>query len=70
MLVLMPIKLAYSPQPRGSQYFTLLPINGDSGVDRGPLSSFAAATLQMASREVQGNDMAIQIKLPPCFDSS
>ena len=70
MLVSMPIKPTYSPQPRGNWYFTLLPINGDSGVDRGPLSSFAVATLQVASREAQGNDMAIRIKLPPCFGSS
>ena len=70
VLVLMPIKLTYSPQPRGNRYFTLLPINGDSGMDRGPLSSFAAATLHVASREVQGNDMAVRIKLPPCFSSS
>ena len=39
-------------------------------MDRGPLSSFAAATLQVASCEVQGNDMAVWIKLPPCFGSS
>ena len=70
VLVSMPVKLTYSPQPQGNQYFTLLPINGDSGVDRGPLSSFAAATLQVASHEVQGKDMAIWIKLPPSFCSS
>ena len=39
-------------------------------MDRGPLSSFTAATLQVASREVQGKDMAVQIKLLPCFSSS
>ena len=39
-------------------------------MDRGPLSSFAAATLHMASREGRGDDMAIWIKLPPCFGSS
>ena len=70
VLVSMPIKLTYSPQPRGNRYFTLLPINGDSGMDHGPLSSFAVATLQVASCKVQGNGMAIQIKLPPCFGSS
>ena len=70
MLVLTPIKPTYSPQPRGNWYFTLLPINGDSGMDHGPLSSFAVATLQVASHEVQGNDMATRIKLPPCFGSS
>ena len=36
----------------------------------GPLSSFAVATLQVASHEAQGKDMAIWIKLPPCFSSS
>ena len=39
-------------------------------MDCGPLSLFAAATLQVASREAQGNDMAIWIKLLPCFGSS
>ena len=39
-------------------------------MDCGPLSSFAVATLQVASREAQGNDMAIRIKLLPCFGSS
>ena len=49
ILVLMPMKPTYSPQPQRSRYFTLLPINGDSGVDRGPLSSFTVATLHVAS---------------------
>ena len=70
VLVSMPIKPTYSPQPWGNRYVTLLPINGDSGMDHGPLSSFAAATLQVASHEAQGNDMAIRIKLLPCFSSS
>ena len=70
VLVSMPIEPTYSPQPQGNRYFTLLPINGDSGMDRSPLSSFTVATLQVASREVQGKDMAVQIKLPPCFGSS
>ena len=39
-------------------------------MDRGPLSSFAVATLHVASREGPGDDMAVQIKLPPCFGSS
>ena len=39
-------------------------------MDHGPLSLFTVATLQVASCEVQGNDMAIWIKLPPCFTSS
>ena len=70
MLVLTPIKPTYSPQPQGNRYFTLLPINGDSGMDCGPLSSFAVATLHVASREGRGDDMAVWIKLPPCFGSS
>ena len=69
-LVSMPMKPTYSPQPQRSRYFTLLPINGDSGVDHGPLSSFAAATLHMVSCEGQGDNMAVRIKLPPCFGSS
>ena len=39
-------------------------------MDHGPLSSFTAATLHVASHEGRGDDMAIQIKLPPCFGSS
>ena len=70
VLVSMPIKPTYSPQPRRSRYFTLLPINGDSGMYHGPLRSFAAATLHVASHEGRGDDMTIRIKLPPCFGSS
>ena len=70
VLVSMPIKPTYSPQPRRNWYFTLLPINGNSGMDCGPLSSFAVATLHVASHEGWGDNMAIQIKLPPCFGSS
>ena len=70
ILISTPTKPTYSPQPRRSQYFTLLPINGDSGMDRGPLSSFAVATLHMASCEGQGDDMAVWIKLLPCIGSS
>ena len=55
----MPMKLTYSPQPQGNRYFTLLPINGNPGTDRGPLSLFAVATLHMASCKGQGDDMAI-----------
>ena len=69
ILVSTPIKPTYSPQPRRNWYFTLLPINGDSGMDCGPLSLFAAATLHVASHEGWGDDMAIWIKLPPCFGS-
>ena len=39
-------------------------------MDRDPLSSFAAATLHMASCEGWGDNMAVWIKLLPCFGSS
>ena len=70
ILVSTPIKLTYSPQPRRGRYFTMLPINSDPDADHGPLSSFTAATLHVASREGRGNDMVVPIKLPPCFSSS
>ena len=70
ILVSTPTKPTYSPQPRKGKYFTMLPINGDPNVDRGPLGSFTATTLPIASREGCGGDMAICIKLPPCFSSS
>ena len=70
ILVLMPNQLTYSPQLRGRQYFTLVPINGNPNMDHGPLNLFAAATLYVASCEGRGGDMAIRIKLPPCFSSS
>ena len=59
ILVSMPMKPMYSPQPQRNWYFTLLPINGNPDVDCGPLSSFAVATLHVASREGQGDDMAV-----------
>ena len=51
VLVSMPSKPRYSPQPRGGKPYTLLPISGDPDIDRGPLHLFAAATLPIASRE-------------------
>ena len=51
VLVLTPMKPTYSPQPQRSQYFTLLPINSNPDMDHGPLSSFTAATLHVASCE-------------------
>ena len=33
ILVSMPMKPTYSPQPQRNRYFTLLPINGNSGVE-------------------------------------
>ena len=70
ILVSKPSKLTYSPQLQRGKYFTLQPMNGDPDADRSPLSSFAAATLPVASREGCGGDMTIHIKLPPCFGSS
>ena len=70
ILVSTPIKPTYSPQPWRGRYFTMLPISGDPDADCGPLSSFAAATLHVASREGRGDDMAVRIKLPPSFGSS
>ena len=58
ILVLTPMKPTYSPQPQRNWFFTLLPINSDSGADCGPLSLFTAATLHVASREGRGDDMA------------
>ena len=48
----------------------MLPINSNPDTDRGPLNSFATATLHVASQEGRGDDMAICIKLPPSFGSS
>ena len=70
VLVSMPNQPIYSPQPQGRRYFALVPINDDPDMDHWPLSSFAVATLHMASREGQGGNMGIRIKLPPCFNSS
>ena len=70
ILVSTPTKPTYSSQPRRGKYFTMLPFNGDLDADRGPLSSFTAATLPVASREGRGGDMVIHIKLLPCFGSS
>ena len=51
ILVSIPIKLTYSPQPWRGRYFTMLPINGNPDTDRRPLNSFATTTLHVASRE-------------------
>ena len=69
ILVSTPSKLTYSPQPRRGKYFTLLPINGDLDADHGPLSSFAAATLPVASREGHGGDMVIWNATPAARSS-
>ena len=70
VLMSMPTKPMFSPQPRRGKHLTLLPISGDPDVDRGPLHSFMAATLPVASREGCGGDMPVCVKLPPCFGSS
>ena len=70
ILVSMPMKPMYSPQPRRGKYLTLLPISSDPDIDRGPLHMFAAAVLPVASREGRGGEMPVRIKLPPCFRSS
>ena len=62
ILVSMPAKPRYSPQPWRGRYLTLLPISGDPDIDRSPLGSFAAATLPVASREGCGGDMPVCIK--------
>ena len=70
VLVAMPSKPTYSPQPRRARYLTLLPISGSPNVDQGPLHTFAAAGLPMASKEGRGSDMSMCVKMPSCFGSS
>ena len=70
VLVAMPAKPTYSPQPRKSKYLTLLPISSNPDVDRGPLHTFAAAGLPVASKEGCGGDMPVRVKMPSCFGSS
>ena len=70
VLVAMPAKPTYSPQPRKSKYLTLLPISSNPDVDRGPLHAFTAAGLPVASKEGRGGDMPVHVKMPSCFRSS
>ena len=70
VLVVTPSKPTYSPQPRRGRYLTLLPISGSPDVDRGPLHTFAAAGLPVASKEGRGGDMSVRVKMPSCFGSS
>ena len=70
VLVATPAKPTYSPQPWKSKYLTLLPISSNPDVDRGPLHTFTAAGLPMASKEGHGGDMPMHIKMPFCFGSS
>ena len=70
VLVAMLAKPTFSPQPRKGRYLTLVPISGDPDVDRGPLHTFAAALLPVASKEGRGGKMPVCIKMPSCFGSS
>ena len=70
VLVAMPAKPTYSPQPRKSKYLTLLPISGNPDVDRGPLHTFATTSLPVASKEGRGGDMPVRVKMLSCFGSS
>ena len=70
VLVVTPSKPTYSPQPRKSRYLTLLPINSNPDVDLGPLHTFAATSLPVASKEGCGGDMPVCVKMPSCFWSS
>ena len=70
ILIATPSKPAYSPQPRKGRYLTLLPISGNPDVDRGPLHTFAATSLLVASKEGRGGDMAVRVKMLSCFGSS
>ena len=70
VLVVTPSKPTYSPQPRRGRYLTLLPISGSPDVDGGPLHTFAAAGLPVASKEGHGSDMSVRVKMPSCFGSS
>ena len=70
VLVAMPSKPTYSPQPRKGRYLTLLPISGNPDMDRGPLHAFTTAGLPVASKEGCGGDMPVRVKMPSCFGSS
>ena len=71
ILVSTPLKPTYSPQPQGGKPYTLLPISSNPDIDRGPLHSFTAAILPIASREGGGGgEMPVHVKLLPCFRSS
>ena len=69
VLVAMPSKPTYSPQPQRGRYLTLLPISGSPDVDRGPLHIFATASLPVASKEGCGGDMSVHVKMSSCFGS-
>ena len=70
VLVAMPSKPTYSSQPWRGRYLTLLPISGSPDMDRGPLHTFTAAGLPVASKEGCGSDISVCVKMPSCFGSS
>ena len=70
VLVAMPAKPTYSPQPRKSKYLTLLPISSNPDIDQGPLHVFATVGLPVASKKGHGGDMPMHVKMPSCFGSS
>ena len=70
VLVAMPAKSTYSPQPQKGRYLTLLPISSNPDVDRSRLYAFAAAGLPVASKEGRGGGMPVRVKMPSCFGSS
>ena len=70
VLVSTPSKPTYSPQPLKGRYLTLLPISDNPDMDRGPLHTFTAASLPVASKEGRGGDMPVRVKMPSCFGSS
>ena len=70
VLVSMPIKPTFSPQPHRGKYHTMLPINGNPDADQGPLGELSVATLPVANREGCGGDMTVRIKMLPCYSSS
>ena len=70
VLVAMPAKPTYSPQPQKSRYLTLLPISSNPDVDQGSLHAFATGGLPVASKEGRGGDMPVHVKMLSCFGSS
>ena len=70
ILVAMPSKPTYSPQPRRGRYLTLLPISGNPDTGRGLLHAFTVTGLPVASKEGRGGDMPMCVKMPSCFGSS
>ena len=66
VLVYIPQKCIFMPEPSSGEHFTLLPLTGNPTISIGVLQSFMAAKLTVASKHVQA-DMGVQLKLLPCF---